>query len=128
MFARAAPPGSQLLRTSGGHLRSGLSVWATRAPGGQVRAVLVNESPSNGQRVSLSPPAGAGTSATVLRMRAPSVSAQGHVSIGGASFGPETSTGVLPPAQAQPATAKRGLYTIPMPPGSAALVTFSTSS
>jgi hypothetical protein len=128
MFAQAAPPGSQLLRTSGGHLSAGLSVWATRAPGGQVRAVLINESPSHGQRVSLSPPAGAGASATVLRMRAPSVRAQGHVSIGGASFGPETSTGLLPPTKAQPVAAKRGLYTIPMPPGSAALVTFSSSS
>ncbi len=50
MFARAAAPGSRLLRVYGGHRGHGLSVWATRAPDGQLEAVLVNESVSRRQR------------------------------------------------------------------------------
>ena len=124
LFARAAPPGARLLTVDGGHQPPGLSVWATRAPGGQVRAVIVNESQSRGRRVGLRAPAGWRGPATLLRMRAPSVHAEGHVTIGGASFGSETQTGVLPQAVGQRLNPRAGVLGVSVPAGSAALVTF----
>jgi hypothetical protein len=61
-------------------------------------------------------------------MRAPSVNSRSGVTLGGQTYGPETSTGQLPPAISQALTpnAHRG-YTITVPAGSAALVTFRPS-
>jgi hypothetical protein len=125
MFARAAPPGSRLLKISGAPRAPSLSVWATRAPGGQVRAVVINKSPSRRQTVTLRAPAGAGGTATVLRMQAASVRARGGVTIGGVSFGAETYTGVLPQPRTQSLSAHGGFYSVSMPKGSAALLAFS---
>jgi hypothetical protein len=124
LFARAAPPGARLLRVEGGHQAPGLSVWATRAADGQVRAVIVNESQSRRQRVGLRAPAGWRGPATLLRMRAPSVRSEGHVTIGGVSFGSETQTGVLPQGISQRLNPRAGAFGVSVPAGSAALVTF----
>jgi Glycosyl hydrolase family 79 C-terminal beta domain len=124
MFARAAPPGSRLLSIGGAARAPQLSVWATRAPGGQVRALMINKSLSRRRTVTLRAPAGAGTVATVLRMQAPSVSARAGVTIGGASFGAQTYSGVLPPARSQSLSADRGSFSLSIPAASAALVTF----
>ncbi|MGI8507458.1 MAG: glycosyl hydrolase family 79 C-terminal domain-containing protein [Solirubrobacteraceae bacterium] len=125
MFARAALPGSRLLEVSGARRGPRLSVWATRAPDGQVRAVVINKSPLRRQTVTLRAPAGTGTTATVLRMQAPGVHARSGVTFGGASFGAETYTGALPPPQIRSLTASRGSYSLSMPRASAALLTFA---
>ena len=123
MFARAAPPGSRLLKIGRPARGPQLSIWATRAPDGQVQAVLINKGPQS-QVVTLRPPAGTTAPATVLRMQAPSVHARRGVTIGGASFGAETSTGVLPPSHTQSLPPSRGAYTLSVPRASAALLTF----
>jgi hypothetical protein len=86
MFARAAPPGSRLLPVAGGSTSGRLQTWATRAPDGTVRVVLINEA---GQRtVALAVPgAGADGSATVTRLTAPSLRAKSGVRIGGQTYG-----------------------------------------
>ena len=124
MFARAAPPGSRLLKIGRPARGPRLSVWATRAPDGQVQAVLINKSPRRSQVVTLRPPAGTPGPATVLRMQAPGVHARRGVTIGGASFGAETYTGVLPPPHTQSLPPSRGAYTLSIPRASAALLTF----
>ncbi len=125
MFARAAAPGSRLLKVYGGHRGPGLSVWATRAPDGQVQAVVVNESMTRRATVGLNAPAGSSTTASVLRMQAPSAWARGRVTIGGASFGPHTYTGQLPATRSQTVGESGGAFSIQVPAASAALVTFS---
>ncbi len=61
---------------------SGLSVWALRSPGGGIHLVVINEG-----RVSARLHIGAPhfSSATTLRLRAPSLSAETGVTLGGAS-------------------------------------------
>jgi hypothetical protein len=123
MFARAAPPGSRLLKIGRPARGPRLSVWATRAPDGKVQAVLINKS-ARSQVVTLRPPPGTPGPATVLRMQAPGAHARRGVTIGGASFGAETSTGVLPPSHTQSLPPSRGAYTLSVPRASAALLTF----
>lgn len=124
LFARAAPPGSRLLAVSGQRGGRGVAVWATRAPDRRVRAMIDNES-SRTANVRLQAPAGTAGPAAVVRMVAPSVSSQSGVTIGGASFGTQTDTGVLPQPQEQTIHRSAGAYTVVVPPDSAALVTFS---
>jgi hypothetical protein len=120
MFAQAAPPGSRLLPISG--LPPGsLKMWATLAPDGTERVVLINEDPANPQSVVLGAP---GSSATAELLTAPSVNATSGVTLGGQSFGDASTTGLLSGA-AQSATAYPvlGLYSVTVPPGSAMLLT-----
>jgi hypothetical protein len=124
MFARAAAPGSTLLRVHGGHRGPGVSVWATRSPAGQVQAVVVNESVSHSATVGFKAPSGTRGPATLLWMQAPSPWARGHVTIGGASFGAQTTTGLLPHPRPQAISRSGGAYSLVVPPASAALVTF----
>ena len=124
MFARAAAPGSRLLKIYGGHRGAGLSVWATRSPGGQVQAVIINESPTMRETVGLDPPAGMDGPATVLRMAGPSPWARSGVTIGGSSFAPYT--GLLGPAQTQSVGPRGRTISLVVPAASAALVSFSS--
>jgi hypothetical protein len=125
LFSRAAPPGSRLLRVQGARHAPGLSVWATRAADGQVRAVIDNESQSRRVNIGLRAPADTRGPATLLRMQAPGVRARGRVTIGGASFGAHTDTGILPPPESVRLDQRGGLYSLSVPAGSAALVTFA---
>jgi hypothetical protein len=124
MFARAAPPNSQLLQIAGGGASPRLHVWATRGTDGRVRIVLINDYSRNNETVVLRV-AGVAGSATVARLIAPSLHALGGVSLGGQSFGASTSTGILPPANTTAITSDAGSYRVTVPSGSAALVTLS---
>jgi hypothetical protein len=117
MFARAMPPGSRLLPVAGGSHSGLLQTWATRAPDGTVRVVLINE--SRRRTVALSVP---GTSsATVTRLTAGALRAKSGVSIGGQSYGPDgTLRGT---ARATVLRTVRGRYVVDVPSASAALLT-----
>ena len=112
LFSQAAPPGSRLLKIDGARHAPGLSVWATRAPDGQVRAVVDNENPSRRVDLGLRAPRGTAGPATLLRLRAPGVHARGHVTIGGAGFGARTDSGILPPPAPLALDERNGLYSL----------------
>jgi hypothetical protein len=115
-FAQAAPRGSQLLAVSGagGPVRA----WATLAPDGRRRVVLINFARSAGQIVAVKA-AGAGT-ASLVRLSAPSAAATGGVTLGGQSFGASTTTGLLSgPAR----TTAISLARVWLPASSAAILT-----
>ncbi len=124
LFAQAAPAGARLLRITGAAGSAGLSVWATRGRDGTLRAVLINKSPTQTRSVSLVLPAGTGETATVTRLRAPSVYARRGVTWGGQGYGTATATGRLAAPGTQTLTRRAGAYTLAVPHGSAALVTF----
>jgi hypothetical protein len=123
MFAQATPPGSELLRISGGSA-PGLSTWATRGRDGKTRVVAINKNTGQSRLVAVRAPAHA-TAATIELLRAPSIGAKAGITLGGRSFGAETRTGALAPTPAantvKPA---HGTYTFELPAGSAALLTF----
>jgi hypothetical protein len=123
LFAQAAPRGARLLSVSRRGADAGLSVWATRAPDHRVRVVLINKSQTQGKTVTVRLPAGAGATATVERLLAPSAAATTGVTLGARSYGAETQTGRLGPAEVAPATVARGRVTLSIPRASAALVT-----
>jgi hypothetical protein len=121
MFAQAAPPGSRLLRVSGavGSVR----VWATHAPDGKTRVLLINDDPTRSQSLSFRVPR-TQPGGTLERLLAPGLTASHHVTLGGQSFGPQTSTGLLSGTGAD-TTVKpiAGAYSVTLPPASAALLT-----
>jgi hypothetical protein len=125
LFSQAAPPGSRLLKIDAPSHVPGVSIWATRAPDGQVRAVIDNENPIRRINIGLRAPAGAQGPANLVRMRAPGVHARGQVTIGGAGFGARTDSGVLPSPRMLALDQRDGLYSLSVPAGSAALVTFA---
>ncbi len=124
MFSQAAPPGSRLLSIAGTE-RAGVQAWATRAPGGQVRVVLIDTRRRG--RVLAVRVRGGGSSATVERMLAPSLRARTGVTIGGQSFS-GTSTAAVPSGQAEieRVARRRGAYQLRIPGASAALLTIAT--
>jgi hypothetical protein len=66
--------------------------------------------------------------AALKTLEAPAVNATSGVTLGGQSFGPETTTGTLPgPPQTTPVAPGPGGYTIRVPAASAALLTVSSS-
>ncbi len=124
MFTRAAPAGSRLLALSGspgGQMRT----WATRAPDGRIRIVLINDYARQPRYVAVRI-ARMSRPAALSRLRAPSLAATGHITIGGHSFSPNTSTGRLPGPPRQIAVVPvAGRYVVRVPPGSAAMLTFA---
>ena len=141
MFAQAAPAGSRLLTVSPNGPRA-VRAWATRAPDGTIRAVLINEgAKSRALRVRLPPGAGPGTSGgpsggtapatrsgtgTLEYLSAPSVSAGTDVTLGGQTFGATTGrlTGARTTYEMSP---RHGQYTLTLPAGSAAMLTVPRS-
>jgi hypothetical protein len=123
MFVDAAPVGSRLLRVaeaSGGPVR----IWATMAPDGHVRVVLINEDPNHQRKVELRVPS-AKTPGALERLEAPNLRAMSDVTLGGRSFGAETKTGLL--AGRYVATLVKpvgGQYIIQLPAASAATLKF----
>jgi hypothetical protein len=129
MFARAAPPGSRLLRIALTGVAAGataaqqpIRAWATLGTDHQVRVLLINDSVTAGTRTAIHAPSGYGSSpATLQRLLAPSASATTGVTLGGQQFG-TTSTGVLAPPVPQTVAATSGTYTVSLPASSAALL------
>ena len=123
MFAQADPPGATLLNVSA---PSGpLKVWATQAPDGHTRVVLINKDLTNAYTVQLALP-GNTSPATLETLSAPSYESTANVQIGGQTFAAGTTTGQLSGTQqlaSVPATAFSHLYSVTVAPGSAALLT-----
>ncbi len=121
MFAQAFPPGARLL--SVGAPSGAVKVWATQAPDGTTRVVLINKDPANTYTVQVQLP-GAQSEASLETLQAPSVTATTGVTLGGQTFGPETTTGTLPgPESTTPVDPVQGTYSVELPPASAALLT-----
>ncbi|HEX4010160.1 MAG TPA: glycosyl hydrolase family 79 C-terminal domain-containing protein [Solirubrobacteraceae bacterium] len=123
LFAQAAPAGAQLLSVGDQGRNTDFSTWATRAPDGTVRVVLINKDQRRNRSVTLHLPAAVTATATVERMRAPSVSSTGGVTLGGRSYGAETASGELAAPRLAHVAATDGTIKLPVPHGSAALVT-----
>jgi hypothetical protein len=125
MFAQAAPAGSRLVRIAGAQ-RPGTHAWATRAADGQIHVVLINDSLSRPETVAIRIHAGHGGPATLERLRAPSVHATSGATLGGQSFGRETTTGMLAGKSAvSTITPSVAGYAVTLPPASAAMLTLA---
>jgi hypothetical protein len=124
-FAQAAPAGSRLLRVAG--IPDGpLHVWATRGPNRTERVVLINLATRVGRMVAIR--VGSRNDAVTLeRLSAPRVGATGSVTLGGQSFGAETSTGILAgrPRAISVSRSAAGAYRVWMPAASAAILTLA---
>jgi hypothetical protein len=123
MFAQAVPAGSRLLEVSPA-ASPRLKVWATRAPDGTLRVVLINE--GNGARtVAVRLPAVAASGAmpgTLERLEAPGITALGRVTLGGQTFG--ATTGLLVGnRESEPVAATTNGYVVRVPAASAAMLT-----
>jgi len=128
MFAAAAPPDARLLQTTilHGH-GSVIRAWATRAPDGTIRVVLIND--GSGRRViGVTPPESAVT-ATLDQLLAPRATARSGVTLAGQSFGRQTSTGLLVghPRYTRVAPVGRN-YVVTVPATSAEMLTFAPSA
>jgi hypothetical protein len=122
MFEQAAPAGSRLLALSG-TAGADVDAWATRAPGGYIHVVLINDDTRHASSVALRIPSDGGP-ATIERLLAPSVGALSGVTLGGQSFGPQTDTGQLAGTPSSSSvTPVAGDYDVRLPAASAAMLT-----
>jgi hypothetical protein len=125
LFAQAAPAGSRLLATST-PASPDLRARAALTPAGVVHVVLINDSLTTDHMVALRAPAGAGKTAILERLTAPSASATTGVTLAGQSFGAETATGTLTgPFQVERMEPAGGRYVIQLPAASAAMISFA---
>jgi hypothetical protein len=118
-FTRAAPAGAHLLQTSGSD--GPLRVWATRARDGTVRVVLINKGRQARDAVIRAP--GEAVPAAYLPLRAAGLQATTGVSLGEASFGVSTGTGILPSPRRILVRPEAGRYVLRVPGSSAAMLT-----
>jgi hypothetical protein len=128
MFARAAPPGARLL-SSTAPVTGPVRVWATRAPDGRVRVVLINESLKRWVTTAVrTPGSGSAATATAQRLRAPRTGAKGGVTIAGQTFGSTTTTAALSgPLHEAALSSIQGRFVVRLPPASATLLTVAGS-
>jgi hypothetical protein len=121
MFAQAAPAGARLLPISGTPT-AGVKTWATLAPDRTLRVTLINKHVRQGETLRLHLPAGY-ASASVEQLRAPSVGARDGITLGGQSFGSETTTGLLAgPSQTTTLHPTTGTWVVRLPAASATLL------
>jgi hypothetical protein len=121
MFAQAAPPGASLVRLSESSTAS-IQAWATRATDGTVRVVVMN---LNGHRTTVAVTGnrllGPGT---LERLEGSSLATQYGVTLGGQSYGSDTTTGDLAGRQRTSTVRPNGRgYVLAMPAFSAVLLT-----
>ena len=121
LFAQAFPPGAHLLPVS---VASGpVKVWATAAPDGKTRVVLINKDTTTPVTVQVNL-ANSNGAATLERLTAPSITATSGVTLGGQSFGNSTQTGTLAgPRQTATVQPLLGSYSVTLPAASAVLLT-----
>ncbi len=123
-FAQAAPPRSRLLPIAGPQDAT-LKSWATRAPDGTIHVALIDKG-SSPRLIALRLPGQ--FSASIERLTAPGLTTRTGVTLGGRSFGAETTTGLL---NGRAGTARvprvRGWYVVRLGPASAAVLTFRPS-
>jgi Glycosyl hydrolase family 79 C-terminal beta domain len=121
-FAQATPAGSAILGTTG-PTSGPLHVWATKAPNGVERVVLINMAQKSGRTVALRGTTNA-QSVTLERLTAPSAGATGNVKLDGQSFASGTKTGTLAgkPDTITIPRSRNGTYSVWVPPASAAVV------
>jgi hypothetical protein len=118
LFTRAAPPGSRLLRVSGGGTT--LRAWAARTPEGITHIVLINVSAHSRVVVVRAP--GHRVWAAFQALRAPGLRSRTGVSLGGVGFGAYTETGVLPAPRPFLVRPRDGGYVVRLPGASAAML------
>ena len=121
LFAQAFPPGATLLPVTAPS--GAVKIWATQAPDGTTRVVLINKSPDTPVQVQLQLP-GAQTLAGAESLLAPGLRATTGVTLGGLTFGAQTTTGRLPGlAQLTQISPAGGSYTVNLPVASAVMLT-----
>lgn len=127
MFGQAAPPGSRLLPVSTPSTPD-VRAWATRLRDGEIHVVLINDSPTTSYPVNVNPPSPI-RQALLESMSAPSETATSGVTLGGQSFGTETSTGTLSGTQQlTPLTPTGSQYQVTLNPGSAVMLDLAPAS
>jgi hypothetical protein len=127
MFAKAAPPGSSLLKVIQQHTGQ-MRAWATMGRDGDTRIALINDSLTRPTSV-LVRTSTPGEPAKLERMLAPSATATSGITIDGQSYGTQTLTGTFPgptstltlPAPSGPGPIAS--YVVSVPAASAALIT-----
>jgi hypothetical protein len=124
-FARAAPPGSRLLRV-GGHRPAQARVWATIGRDRHTRVLLINDSLRQSALAVVRTTAAPGP-ASLERLQAPSAFATGGVTLGGRRFGARTGTGLLAAPLPRSVAPRSGAYAVTLPAASAALLTLGPS-
>jgi len=121
MFAHAFPAGAHLLPVTAP--LGPVKVWATLAPDGKTRVVLINKDTVAEHSVQLQLP-GAVTGASLESLQAPSVSSTSGVTLGGQTFGAQTTTGAFPgPESTTAISPPLGFYSIDLPPAGAVMLT-----
>jgi Glycosyl hydrolase family 79 C-terminal beta domain len=121
LFAQAFPPGARLLPVTAP--AGPVKVWATLGPDGTERVTVMNQDTLNAHNVQVSVP-DASRIGSAEALQAPSVSSTDGVTLGGQSFGDETTTGTLPGTPATtPVAPVGGAYTLSLPAGSAEMLT-----
>ena len=121
MFSQAVPPGSRLTRLTQS-TTAPIQAWATRASDGTVRVVVINLD-SQEQTVAVNTTAASGP-ATLERLEGSSATTRYGVTLGGQTFGSETTTGRLAGRQRTfKVTSRRGHYIVRMRALSAAMLT-----
>jgi hypothetical protein len=126
-FAQAAPPGSKLLKVDG-YTRGPTHIWATRAPDGTERVVVINMASHGAETIDVKIRSSAGT-ATLSRLTASSLAATSRVSLGGQSFAANTTSGLLAGRSRTTSVVRtaRGAYPVTVPAASAAILTLPAS-
>jgi Glycosyl hydrolase family 79 C-terminal beta domain len=126
LFTEAAPVGSRLLPVSTPS-DPDIRARAALTPDGLIHVVLINDSLTTDNTITLPAPAGARKTAIVERLTAPGgATATDGVTLAGQSFGTQTTTGTLKgPFQAGHLQPANGQYTIQLPASSAAMVSFA---
>jgi hypothetical protein len=120
-FAQATAPGARVALLSKSHTAP-LQAWATRAPDGTLRVVLINVG-AHGQTVALN--AGTASQAgTLERLEGSSLTARQGITLGGQTFGAQTATGRLAGRRSTSTVKPHGSdYVLSMPAYSAAILT-----
>jgi hypothetical protein len=125
LFAQAFPPGARLVNVSapGGPVK----VWSTVGADGVRRVVLINKDGAAEHDVSLSV-AGATSAGSLETLSAPALNATSGVTLGGHTFGAQTTSGVLGTPATTSLPPAGSTYSVPLPAGSAALLTIGAPS